>query len=207
MPGMTGYFGLLKTAMPKAGETVVVSGAAGAVGSVVGQIAKIKGCRVVGIAGGSEKCKFLVDELGFDEAIDYKNDNVKKALKQACPNGVDVFYDNVGGDILDDVLSQINLHARIVICGAISQYNNTTAVKGPSNYLSLLVNRARMEGIVVFDNVKEYPTAMKDIAGWINSGEITVKDHIVEGIETFPDTLMMLFNGKNFGKLVLKVGE
>lgn len=207
MPGMTGYFGLLKTGMPKAGETVVVSGAAGAVGSVVGQIAKIKGCRVVGIAGGSEKCKFLVDELGFDEAIDYKNDNVKKALKQACPNGVDVFYDNVGGDILDDVLSQINLHARIVICGAISQYNNTTAVKGPSNYLSLLVNRARMEGIVVFDNVKEYPTAMKDIAGWINSGEITVKDHIVEGIETFPDTLMMLFNGKNFGKLVLKVGE
>lgn len=207
MPGMTGYFGLLKTAMPKAGETVVVSGAAGAVGSVVGQIAKIKGCRVVGIAGGSEKCKFLVDELGFDEAIDYKNDNVKKALKQACPNGVDVFYDNVGGDILDDVLSQINLHARIVICGAISQYNNTTAVKGPSNYLSLLVNRARMEGIVVFDNVKEYPTAMKDIAGWINSGELTVKDHIVEGIETFPDTLMMLFNGKNFGKLVLKVGE
>lgn len=207
MPGMTGYFGLLKTGMPKAGETVVVSGAAGAVGSVVGQIAKIKGCRVVGIAGGSEKCKFLVDELGFDEAIDYKNDNVKKALKQACPNGVDVFYDNVGGDILDDVLSQINLHARIVICGAISQYNNTTAVKGPSNYLSLLVNRARMEGIVVFDNVKEYPTAMKDIAGWINSGELTVKDHIVEGIETFPDTLMMLFNGKNFGKLVLKVGE
>lgn len=207
MPGMTGYFGLLKTAMPKAGETVVVSGAAGAVGSVVGQIAKIKGCRVVGIAGGSEKCKFLVDELGFDGAIDYKNDNVKKALKQACPNGVDVFYDNVGGDILDDVLGQINLHARIVICGAISQYNNTTAVKGPSNYLSLLVNRARMEGIVVFDNVKEYPTAMKDIAGWINSGELTVKDHIVEGIETFPDTLMMLFNGKNFGKLVLKVGE
>ncbi|MBU5615519.1 NADP-dependent oxidoreductase [Psychrobacter sp. TAE2020] len=207
MPGMTGYFGLLKTGMPKAGETVVVSGAAGAVGSVVGQIAKIKGCRVVGIAGGSEKCKFLVDELGFDEAIDYKNDNVKKALKRTCPDGVDVFYDNVGGDILDDVLSQINLHARIVICGAISQYNNTTAVKGPSNYLSLLVNRARMEGIVVFDNVKEYPTAMQDIAGWIKSGELTVKDHIIEGIETFPDTLMMLFNGKNFGKLVLKVGE
>ena len=205
MPGMTGYFGLLKTGEPKAGETVVVSGAAGAVGGLVGQIAKIKGCRVVGIAGGSEKCKFLVDELGFDAAIDYKNESVKKALKETCPKGVDVYFDNVGGDILNDVLTQINLHARIVICGAISQYNTTTEVKGPSNYLSLLVNRARMEGIVVFDNIKEYPTAMKDIAGWIESGDMTVKDHIVEGIETFPDTLMMLFKGENFGKLVLKV--
>lgn len=205
MPGMTGYFGLLKTGQPKAGETVVVSGAAGAVGSLVGQIAKLKGCRVVGIAGGPGKCKFLVDELGFDAAIDYKNEHVKKGLKQACPNGVDVFFDNVGGDILNDVLTQINLHARIVICGAISQYNNSTEVKGPSNYLSLLVNRARMEGIVVFDNIKEYPVAMKDIAGWIGSGDIKVKDHIVEGIETFPDTLMMLFKGENFGKLVLKV--
>ena len=205
MPGMTGYFGLLKTGEPKAGETVVVSGAAGAVGGLVGQIAKIKGCRVVGIAGGSEKCKFLVDELGFDAAIDYKNENVKKALKETCPKGVDVYFDNVGGDILNDVLTQINLHARIVICGAISQYNTTTEVKGPSNYLSLLVNRARMEGIVVFDNIKEYPTAMREIAGWIESGDMTVKDHIVEGIETFPDTLMMLFKGENFGKLVLKV--
>lgn len=207
MPGMTGYFGLLKTGQPKAGDTVVVSGAAGAVGGLVGQIAKIKGCRVVGIAGGPEKCKFLVDEMGFDAAIDYKNENVKKALRSTCPKGVDVYFDNVGGDILDDVLTHINLHARIVICGAISQYNNTTAVKGPSNYLALLVNRARMEGIVVFDNIKEYPVAMKEIAGWIQSGEMTVKDHIVEGIETFPDTLMMLFKGKNFGKLVLKVGE
>ena len=205
MPGMTGYFGLLKTGQPKAGETVVVSGAAGAVGGLVGQIAKLKGCRVVGIAGGAEKCKFLVDELGFDAAIDSKNENIKKALKETCPKGVDVYFDNVGGDILNDVLTQINLHARIVICGAISQYNNTTEVKGPSNYLSLLVNRARMEGIVVFDNIKEYPTAMKDITGWIQSGDIKVKDHIVEGIETFTDTLMMLFKGENFGKLVLKV--
>lgn len=207
MPGMTGYFGLLKTGEPKAGETVVVSGAAGAVGSLVGQIAKIKGCRVVGIAGGREKCQFLVDELGFDAAIDYKNENVKKAIKQTCPDGVNVYFDNVGGDILNDVLTQINLRARIVICGAISQYNNTEAVKGPSNYLSLLVNRARMEGIVVFDNVKEYPIAMKEIAGWIQSGDIKVKDHIVNGIDTFPETLMMLFKGENFGKLVLKVEE
>jgi hypothetical protein len=207
MPGMTGYFGLLKSGEPKSGETVVVSGAAGAVGGLVGQIAKIKGCKVVGIAGGEQKCKFLIDELGFDAAIDYKNENVKKALKQACPKGVDVFFDNVGGDILDDVLTQINVKARIVICGAISQYNNTTPVKGPSNYLSLLVNRARMEGIVVFDNVKEYPIAMQEIGAWIQSGQLKVKEHIVEGIETFPDTLMMLFKGENFGKLMLKVGE
>jgi NADPH-dependent curcumin reductase CurA len=207
MPGMTGYFGLLKSGEPKSGETVVVSGAAGAVGGLVGQIAKIKGCRVVGIAGGEEKCKFLIDELGFDAAIDYKNENVKKALRQACPKGVDVFFDNVGGDILDAVLTQINFKARIVICGAISQYNNTTPVKGPSNYLSLLVNRARMEGIVVFDNIKEYPIAMKEIGGWIQSGEMKGKEHIVDGIETFPNTLMMLFKGENFGKLILKVGE
>ncbi|MDT0594363.1 NADP-dependent oxidoreductase [Glaciecola petra] len=207
MPGMTGYFGLLKSGEPKAGETVVVSGAAGAVGSLVGQIARIKGCHVVGIAGGKEKCEFLVNELGFDAAVDYKSENVKKALKQTCPNGVDVFFDNVGGDILDDVLTQINQKARIVICGAISQYNNTTPIKGPSNYLSLLVNRAKMEGIVVFDNIKEYPVAMQDIAAWIQSGDLKVKDHIVEGIETFPNTLMMLFKGENFGKLVLKVGE
>jgi NADPH-dependent curcumin reductase CurA len=205
MPGMTGYFGLLDTGMPKAGETVVVSGAAGAVGGLVGQIARIKGCKVVGIAGGKDKCEFLVNDLGFDAAIDYKNENVKKALRQTCPKGVDVFFDNVGGEILDDVLTQINLRARIVICGAISQYNNTTPIKGPSNYLSLLVNRARMEGIVVFDNVKEYPRAMQDIAGWIKSGEMKVKDHVIDGIETFPDTLMMLFKGENFGKLVLKV--
>jgi len=207
MPGMTGYFGLLKTGEPKKGETVVVSGAAGAVGGLVGQIARIKGCRVVGIAGGKDKCDFLINELGFDAAIDYKNQNVKKALKEACPRGVDVYFDNVGGDILDDVLTQINMKARIVICGAISQYNNTTPVKGPSNYLSLLVNRAKMEGIVVFDNIAEYPTAMKEIAGWIKAGEMKVKDHVVEGIETFPDTLMMLFKGENFGKLVLKVGD
>nr|WP_136252331.1 NADP-dependent oxidoreductase [Ningiella ruwaisensis] len=207
MPGMTGYFGLLKSGEPKEGETVVVSGAAGAVGGLVGQIAKIKGCRVVGIAGGKEKCQFLIDELGFDAAIDYKNENVKKALKETCPKGVDVFFDNVGGEILDDVLTRINFKARIVICGAISQYNNTTPVKGPSNYLSLLVNRARMEGIVVFDNVKEYPIAMKEIGGWIQAGKMKVKEHIVEDIETFPETLMMLFKGENFGKLILKVGE
>jgi NADPH-dependent curcumin reductase CurA len=207
MPGMTAYFGLLNTGLPKAGETVVVSGAAGAVGSVVGQIAKIKGCRVVGIAGGAEKCAYLTEELGFDGAIDYKNSNVKKALKEHCPKGIDVYFDNVGGEILDDVLTQIRMKARIVICGAISQYNNTTPVKGPSNYLSLLVNRARMEGIVVFDNVKHYGEAAAEMAQWIAQGKLKAKEHVVTGIEKFPETLLMLFKGENMGKLVLKVDE
>lgn len=207
MPGMTAYFGLLKTGQPKPGETVVVSGAAGAVGGVVGQIAKIKGCRVVGIAGGKDKCDYLVNELGFDAAVDYKSDSFKADLKASCPKGIDVYFDNVGGDILDEVLTRINLHARIVICGAISQYNNKQAVKGPSNYLSLLVNRARMEGIVVFDNAKHYGEAARDMAGWLSDGSLKAKEHVVEGLETFPDTLMMLFRGENFGKLVLKVNH
>lgn len=205
MPGMTAYFGLLDTGLPQEGETVVVSGAAGAVGTVVGQIAKIKGCRVVGIAGGQDKCDYLVNELGFDAAIDYKNSAVKAGLKETCPKGVDVYFDNVGGDILDDVLTQINMKARIVICGAISQYNATEPVKGPSNYLSLLVNRARMEGIVVMDNAANFGKAAAEMAGWIAEGKLQAKEHIVEGLETFPETLSMLFTGKNFGKLVIKV--
>lgn len=205
MPGMTAYFGLLDTGQPQPGETVVVSGAAGAVGGIVGQIAKIKGCRVVGIAGGADKCAYLVDELGFDGAIDYKNADVKKALREQCPDGVDVFFDNVGGDILDDVLTAINMKARIVICGAISQYNNSGAVTGPANYLSLLVNRARMEGIVVFDNAANYGVAAAEMAGWMAQGKLIAKEHIVSGLEQFPDALLMLFKGENFGKLVLKV--
>lgn len=204
MTGMTAYFGLLAVGEPKAGETVVISGAAGAVGSVAGQIARIKGCRVVGIAGGADKCRFLVEELGFDAAIDYKNEDLHAALKRECPKGVDVYFDNVGGEILDAVLTRIAVGARIVICGAISQYNKE-AVKGPANYLSLLVNRGRMQGMVVMDYVSRYPQAMKDMAGWMQSGELKSKEDVVEGLETFPDTLMKLFTGGNFGKLVLKV--
>ena len=207
MPGMTAYFGLLNTGLPKEGETVVVSGAAGAVGSVVGQIAKIKGCRVIGIAGGAEKCEYVVNELGFDDAIDYKNEAVSDGLRRTCPNGIDVYFDNVVGEILNTVLTRINLRARIVICGAISQYNNTTAPVGPSNYMSLLVNRARMEGIIVFDNIANYGTAAVEMAGWIAAGKLKAREHVVEGIENFPETLMMLFRGENFGKLVLKVSE
>ena len=205
MPGMTAYFGLLDVGQPKPGETVVVSGAAGAVGATVGQIAKIKGCRAVGIAGGTAKCRYLVDELGFDAAVDYKARDTRKNLRTHCPNGVDVYFDNVGGDILDLVLAVLRRHARVVICGAISQYNNTTPVKGPSNYLSLLVNRARMEGMVVFDYVDRFPQAARDIAAWIAAGKLKSREDIVEGLETFPETLLKLFSGENFGKLILKV--
>jgi NADPH-dependent curcumin reductase CurA len=205
MPGMTAYFGLLEVGKPKPGDTVVVSGAAGAVGQVVGQIAKIKGCRVVGIAGGPDKCEYL-RSIGFDAAIDYKHEDVKAALKQHCPKGVDVYFDNVGGEILDIVLTQLAMHARIVICGAISQYNEAK-MKGPSNYMSLLVYRASMTGMVVFDYASRYAEAAREMAGWMASGQLKTREDIVEGLETFPETLLKLFKGENTGKLVLKVAD
>ncbi len=207
MPGMTAYFGLLDIGKPREGETVVVSGAAGAVGGVVGQIARIKGCRAVGIAGGADKCEYVVKELGFDACIDYKNEDVKAGLKQHCPNGVDIYFDNVGGDILDAVLARLAMRARIVICGAISQYNNTEGVKGPANYLSLLVNRASMTGMVVFDYASRYGEGAREMAGWMREGKLKHREDIVAGLETFPDTLLKLFKGENFGKLVLKVAD
>ncbi|HWP84885.1 MAG TPA: NADP-dependent oxidoreductase [Terriglobia bacterium] len=207
MPGFTAYFGLLDIGQPKPGETVVVSGAAGAVGSTVGQIARIKGCRAVGIAGGAEKCRYIVEDLGFDAAIDYKSEDVKKALKRHCPKGVDVYFDNVGGDILDAVLTQLARNARIVICGAISQYNATGPIKGPSNYLSLLVNRAMMKGMVVFDYADRYAEAAREMAGWMTEGRLKTHEDIVEGLENFPEALLKLFKGENLGKLVLKVAD
>ena len=205
MPGMTGYFGLLDVGQPKPGETVVVSGAAGAVGQTVGQIAKRKGCRVVGIAGGQAKCDWVVNELGFDACIDYKAGDVKAGLKAHCPNGIDVYFDNVGGEILDAVLTRITRGARIIICGAISQYNNTTPVKGPANYLSLLVNRARMQGIVVFDYADRYPQAIAEMAGYLKDGTLKSREDVVTGLENFPEALLKLFSGENFGKLALQV--
>ena len=205
MPGMTAYFGLLAVGEPKQGETVVVSAAAGAVGALVGQIAKIQGCRVVGIAGREDKCRYIVDELGFDAAIDYKTESVPDRLRETCPNGIDVYFDNVGGQILDDCLARINLRARIVICGAISQYNSTTPVRGPANYLSLLVNRARMQGMIVFDWADRYPEGMRAMAGWLKEGKLKSREDIVDGLDNFPETLLKLFTGENFGKLVLKV--
>ncbi|MCW7539402.1 NADP-dependent oxidoreductase [Aquabacterium sp. A7-Y] len=207
MPGMTGYFGLMDVGQPKAGETVVVSGAAGAVGQTVGQLAKLKGCRVVGIAGGQAKCDFVVKELGFDACIDYKQGPVKDGLKAHCPQGVDIYFDNVGGEILDAVLTRINRKARIIICGAISQYNNPESIQGPKNYLSLLVNRARMEGIVVFDYADRYPQAIAELAGYLKDGRMKSREDVVEGLETFPEALLKLFSGENFGKLVLKVSD
>ena len=219
MPGMTGYFGLMDVGQPQAGETLVVSGAAGAVGQTVGQMAKIKGCRVVGIAGGAAKCEWVVKELGFDACIDYKAaapegvdlkkwNPVREGLKQHCPKGVDIYFDNVGGEILDAVLARINRRARIIICGAISQYNNTTAVQGPKNYLSLLVNRARMEGIVVFDYADRYHLAIAEMAGYLKDGRMKSKEDVVTGgVAAFPDTLGKLFSGANFGKLVLEITQ
>ena len=204
MPGLTAYFGLLEVGKPVAGNTVVVSGAAGAVGSVVGQIAKIQGCRAVGIAGGLEKCRYLID-LGFDAAIDYKSADVKAQLREHCPKGIDVYFDNVGGELLDLAMTQLAMRARIVICGAISQYNNTTPVKGPSNYLSLLVNRASMTGMVVFDYTPRFPAAIAEMAQWMAAGKLRSREDIVQGLSQFPQTLLKLFTGENHGKLVLQI--
>ena len=207
MTGLTAYFGLLDIGQPKEGETVVVSAAAGAVGAVVGQIAKIKGCRVIGIAGGAAKCSYIVDELGFDAAVDYKNEDVRKALARHCPKGIDVYFDNVGGEILETALSLLARRARVIICGAISQYNSTTGMAGPRNYMSLLVNHALMEGFVVFDYADRYPEGMKALAGWTIEGKLKAREDVVDGLDTFPETLLKLFQGENFGKLVIKVAE
>ena len=192
MPGLTAYFGLLDVGRPQPGETVVVSGAAGAVGAIVGQIAKIKGCRAVGIAGGAEKCA-------------YKTTDVAAALCEHCPGGIHVYFDIVGGDILDAALANLAMRARIIICGAISQYNATGKITGPSNYLSLLVNRASMTGMIVFDYAARYPEAIAEMAGWLAAGTLKSQEDIVRGLETFPATLNKLFSGENHGKLILEV--
>ncbi|HTR89147.1 MAG TPA: NADP-dependent oxidoreductase [Solirubrobacteraceae bacterium] len=207
MPGMTAYFGLLDIGKPTAGETVVVSGAAGAVGSLVGQIAKLKGARAVGIAGGPEKCSYIVQELGFDAAIDYKAQDVPAGLAEHCPEGVDVYFDNVGGPILDAALARLARRARVVICGAISQYNALDAVQGPANYLSLLVNHASMTGFVVSDYGDRLAEGLAEMAGWLAAGRISSREDIVEGIEAFPEALLRLFSGENNGKLELHVGD
>jgi NADPH-dependent curcumin reductase CurA len=205
MPGMTAYFGLLDTGQPKPGETVVVSAAAGAVGSVVGQIAKIQNCRAVGIAGGAEKCRYVANDLGFDAAVDYKSEDVRASLRKHCPNGIHVYFDNVGGTILEAALANLARGARIVICGAISQYNNTGPMTGPRNYMSLLVERASMKGMLVFDYADRYAQAGAQMAAWIGAGKLKSHEHIVEGLATFPEALLKLFTGENEGKLMLHV--
>ena len=205
MPGMTAYFGILEEAKIKEGDVVLVSGAAGAVGSLVGQIAKIKGCTVIGIAGGEKKCNYIKDNLGFDNSIDYKKGNVIKEIKKKCPNGIDVYFDNVGGEILDAALIFLRRNARVILCGAISQYNNKESIKGPKNYLSLLVNRASIKGMIVFDYVHKYEKAISEISGWIEDGKITVNEDIYEGIDNFRSIFLKLFNGDKMGKLILKI--
>lgn len=207
MPGMTAYFGILQEGEIKEGDIVLVSGGAGAVGSVVGQIAKIKGCTVIGIAGGPEKCKYMKETLGFDGAIDYKNESVKDGLKRECPKGIDVYFDNVGGEILDAALARLRKNARVVICGAISQYNNRENIKGPSNYLNLLVTRSTMKGMVVLDYAQNYGKAAMEMGMWMAQGKLKSKEDIYEGIENFHETFTRLFTGKKLGKLVLKISE
>jgi NADPH-dependent curcumin reductase len=208
MPGMTAYFGLLDVGALKDGETVVVSAAAGGVGQVVGQIAKIKGCRVVGIAGGRDKCSFIVQELGFDAAIDYKSEEVARRLRDLCPDRINVYFDNVGGPILDAALSWLARGARVVICGAISQYNNTERTPGPSNYMALLMERARMEGFLIFDYADRYPEAMRHLAEWRSAGKLKSREDVVDGgIDRFPEVLNRLYTGDNFGKLVLRISD
>ncbi len=208
MTGMTAYFGLLDVGQPKPGETVLVSGAAGAVGSLVGQIAKIKGCRVVGVAGADDKCRWLTDELGFDAAVNYKTaTDLGNDLKEACPDGVDVYFDNVGGPLLDIALGLINQRARVAICGAISIYNAVEPPPGPANYLSLLINRARMQGFIVFDYASRYGEAVGDISRWLEEGKIKARYDIVEGLKNAPRALLRLFDGSNRGKLIVRVGS
>jgi NADPH-dependent curcumin reductase len=207
MTGMTAYFGLLDIGRPEPGQTVVVSAAAGAVGSIVGQIAKLQGARAVGIAGGPEKCARLTSDYGYDAAIDYKNDDVARALHQACPDGIDVYFDNVGGEILDAALAQLAFRARVVICGAISQYNETGPMRGPANYMSLLVNNASMTGYVVFHYASRYAEAARQLGEWYAAGKLVSREDVVRGLDQFPDALLKLFEGTNDGKLVLAVGD
>ncbi|OBI91680.1 NADP-dependent oxidoreductase [Mycobacterium asiaticum] len=202
--GLTAYFGLLDVGRPQPGQTVVVSGAAGSVGSIAGQIARIHGCRVVGIAGGPDKCRWLVEELGFDAAIDYRAGDLRRQLKVHAPNGIDVFFDNVGGATLEAALARLARGARVVVCGAISQYNATDELRGPANYMQLLVARASMTGFVIFDYADRYGEAVVRLADWLRSGELRSHEQVVHGdVGDFPDALLALFRGDNTGKLIL----
>ena len=207
MPGFTAYFGLLDIGKPKEGETVVVSSAAGAVGHVVCQIAKLKGCRVVGIAGGPEKCAYLKDDLNVDAVIDYKLGDIAGQLKAAAPEGIDVFFDAVGGETLDAVLMQMNRHARIVICGAITQYENIENPIGPGNYVQLLTQSCLMQGFTMRDYMHRSKEAFVDLLTWEHEGKIQFREHIVQGIEMFPEAVQMVYQGKNHGKLMIKLVE
>jgi len=203
--GMTAFFGLNKIGKPFPGDTLVITGAAGATGSVVGQIGRIAGCRVIGVAGGEAKRRWLVEELGFDGAVDYKAGNVRGQIAELAPGGIDILWDNVGGAIFNDLLSQIALHARVVVCGGISRYELGAMPAGPENYFNLIFKRAHMEGFIVLDYMAEYPWARARMTSWIRDGRIRFREDVQQGLENAPNTLARLFNGENFGKQLLKV--
>ena len=203
--GITAYFGLLDIGQVKEGETVVISGAAGSTGSIAGQIAKIKGCRVIGIAGTEEKCRWLTDELGFDAAVNYRDENVGRALREHCPHGIDVYFDNVGGDILEAAIGNLALRGRIVLCGAISQYNDDAPAPGPRNLSALISKRGRMEGFIVLDYLKRSGEAIQDLATWLFEGKITYKVDVLDGLDSAPEALMRLFSGANTGKTMVRL--
>jgi NADPH-dependent curcumin reductase len=204
--GMTAYFGLLEVGRVKQGDTVVVSGAAGATGSIVGQIAKLKGAKtVVGLAGSDDKCAWLTDELKFDAAINYKTDDVPKRLREACPDGIDLYFDNVGGELLDICLAQIALRGRVVLCGAIATYNARGKIEGPRNYRNLIPRRGRMEGFIILDYMGRFPEGQAEMAGWVAAGKVKFATHIVDGLERAPEALNMLFTGGNTGKVIVRV--
>ena len=203
--GLTAYFGLLDLGKPQPGETVLVSGAAGATGSVAAQIAKLEGCRVVGIAGGPEKCAWLTGEMGLDAAIDYKSEDVKARIPETCPDGVDIYFDNVGGAILDAALANLAQKARVVMCGGISGYNEKEPPPGPRNLMNVIITRSRMEGFIVMDDASQFGKAVSELAGWISEGKISHKEDVQEGIENAPRTFQRLFRGENTGKQLLKL--
>ena len=205
--GLTAYFGLLDLGQPKGGETCVVSGAAGATGSIAGQIARIKGCRVIGIAGGPDKCAWLTDAARFDSAINYKSEDVAARLRELCPDGIHIFFDNVGGEILDAVLAQIAMKARIVLCGGISRYNDEELQPGPKNYFNLILQRARMEGFILVDYYRRFAEGVQELSGWLDSGQLVHQEDIQEGFANAPRTFLRLFEGKNLGKQLLKIAD
>ena len=204
---MTAYFGLLEVGHPKAGETIVVSAASGAVGQVVGQIGKIMGCRVVGIAGGPKKCAFVKDELGFDEAVDYKAEDWRAQLKAATPNGIDVDFENVGGEIMEAVFSRLNMNARVALCGLISGYNDTEPAPGPRTFGNLLVQRVTLKGFIILDYYARFPEALEALGGMVAAGTLRSEETVVEGFDQLPTALNMLFAGENTGKLVVHIED
>jgi len=207
LTGLTAYFGMTEIGCPKSGETVVVSGAAGATGSIAGQVARILGARVIGIAGGPEKCKWLTDEARFDAAIDYKSEDVDARLRELCPEGIDVYFDNVGGDILDAALALLAMRARVVLCGGISRYNDEKPTPGPANYMNLIIQRARMEGFIIIDYFPRFAEGAAELSGWLGEGQLAYAEDIQHGFENVPKTFLRLFSGANLGKQLIQIAD